>query len=114
MTNYKLPAYAPLQWALDYRQVLSTSTSTIAKITSFHVNYLTQDAQLLHRDCATHLISTVNTVTRAGSVQIFQIRFDSVRFSISSSWFGFFSFGFCTSPQWRRMHWVKHPKNLKL
>jgi len=45
----------------------------------------------------------------AGSVWIFQIQFGSVQFLISGTGFGFFSFGFCTSPQWRHTQWVKRP-----
>jgi len=51
---------------------------------------------------------------RAGSVWIFQIQFDSVGFSISSTGFVFFGFGLRTSPQRRRTQWVKRPQYLKL
>jgi len=40
---------------------------------------------------------------RAGSVWIFQFRFDSVRFSLSSIHFQFFSFDIRTPPQCKRM-----------
>ena len=53
----------------------------------------------LLRYSVANFVKTVSPLNRAGSVQVFQIRFDSVRFSISSTRFSFFSFGFRTSPE---------------
>ena len=47
--------------------------------------------RLWHKGCDIH--------SRAGLVWIFQLQFDSVHFSISSTWFHFFGFGICTSSQ---------------
>jgi len=46
----------------------------------------------------------------------FLFNFGSIRFGFQFQLPGLFfsGFGFCSSPQWRRMQRVKHPKDLKL
>jgi len=48
----------------------------------------------LSRYTVANFVRTVSPLNRAGSVQVFQILFDSVRFSISSTRFSFFWFRF--------------------